>query len=272
MLPVLQEAGQIAKDYRRRADADFAIMIKKDGSKVTGGDLAVHEFLAREIPKITPDIPVASEEDPASHIDYGDHPYWVLDPIDGTNNFINGRASASNDYSILAAIVQNRLPQLGLVYGPESETLYIAMQAGGAYKVDDNNISNPRVLKTRTWEKGDDIIIGTTHYFDTSPYKDFLKQSFERAGFKPIFQKFEPTISRICNVAEGIVDVYATALSSPAGEWDIAAAHVVLNEAGGGVMNLKDLATPVRYGNPAQGMTNIMAVSDMKAAQLALTL
>lgn len=270
MFPILQEAGEIAREYRRRSDADFVIKIKPDGSKVTGGDLAVHEFLAREIPKITPDIPVASEEDPASHFDYGDKAYWVLDPIDGTNNFINGRMTNSNDYAILAAIVQNRVPILGLVYGPQSNTFYMAGENTGALK--QIGQSDGKKFEARQWEAGDIIRIGMNHYLEQSPYKNMLRDAFEKAGYHPQFARFEPTISRICAVAENIADVYAFGLETPAGEWDVASAHVILNESGGGFVPLDDPSRDVTYGNPARGVANVLAVNDPIAMRRILSL
>jgi 3'(2'), 5'-bisphosphate nucleotidase len=301
MVPVLKEAGHIAKEYRRRADGDFEIMIKPDNTKVTGGDLAVHNFLARAIPKITPDIPVASEEDTASLQNFGNKPYWVLDPIDGTNNFINGRKVNSDDYAILAAIVEKGMPRLGLVYGPQSDTLYMAAKGTGAFKIappqehpkaieriTSKLISSvvieslwPRTqkpsvnttqLKTRTWQEGDTIRIGTNHYLDESPYKDMLRKAFEAARYCPKFIKFEPTISRICGVAEGVVDVYAFGLKTPAGEWDVASAHIILDEAGGGFVRLDKPHEAVTYGNPTRGVANVLAVSDPRAMRHVLSL
>ena len=111
LLNTFLEAGKIAKEISRRG---VKITIKTDKSPVTDGDLAVDQLLRDKIAHLTSDIPIISEETVNIEIKNKNKTFWLIDPIDGTKDYIKKR----DEYTLNAALIVNLEPAVGIVYAP----------------------------------------------------------------------------------------------------------------------------------------------------------
>jgi myo-inositol-1(or 4)-monophosphatase len=232
VLPVIRgiahEAGDIAlRFFRSGLSTSARIWSKAGGSPVTEADVAVDTFLKVRLSAVLPAAGWLSEETADDPRRLGRDHVWIVDPIDGTRAFLSG----SHDWSVAIALLKGGRPVLGIVYAPAHETLYAALEGRGA------------------WRDGKRISVSRAPSLD----------GISVAGPKPIVDRLErgaPSIKRppripslalrISRVADGSVD--AGLVTSNARDWDLAAADLILREAGGLLTNLRgDIP---RYNEP----------------------
>ena len=125
-----KKAGiEVAKHYKR---GDYTSEIKEDNSPVTSADIAANDILMAELSRLTPNIPIISEE--VGALPLKDRKawsrYWLLDPIDGTGEFIIG----SGDFAVNVALVENGWPVIGVIHAPDHQLTYYAQKGAGAFK------------------------------------------------------------------------------------------------------------------------------------------
>jgi len=212
--------------------SDFEVKQKSDSTPVTAADMAAHEIIVAGLEKLTPDIPVLSEESTA--IDFGIRSswtrYWLVDPLDGTKEFVKG----NGDFSVNIALIYNHEAILGVIYCPVSETMYIATKDGGAFKsIKDQNLEAICVAKMA---KKNVRIAGSRSHIGPS-CQDFL------GNFRSYQLIRVGSSLKSCLVAEGLADVYPR--FGPTSEWDTAAAQCIVEEAGG--MLVDTTLKPLRY-------------------------
>ena len=118
-LDTFLEAGKIAKKISKQG---VKITIKPDNSPVTDGDIAVDELLRKKISHLTPNIPIISEETVNLEIKNKHKTFWLIDPIDGTKDYI----SKGQEYTLNACLIANLEPALGVVYAPEKKRLFFS--------------------------------------------------------------------------------------------------------------------------------------------------
>ena len=112
LIPTFNEAGELSVNLQR---GGLKITIKEDNSPVTNGDIAVNDIITKKILELTPDIPIISEETVKKDFKNTNKIFWLIDPIDGTKEYISGK----NEYTLNAALVINTVPVLGLVSDPK---------------------------------------------------------------------------------------------------------------------------------------------------------
>lgn len=207
---ILREAGEIALETSRR---EFKRWTKgHDNSPVSEADLAVNDFLKVRLPALAPHAGWLSEEtedDPAAR---ATNTVWIVDPIDGTRAYLAGR----EDWCVSVALVENASPVLAAVYAPVTEEFFFAARGQGATLND----------------SGVHATAGTDF--------DFPRM----AGPKPLVQRLSPTSDeitlyprigslalRLCRVAQGRLD--AAFAGGQSRDWDLAAANLIVQEAGG---------------------------------------
>lgn len=194
---------------------------KADGSPVTQADKAADLLIQQALTELTPDVAILSEEmeqqlTPSQRL--GSSRLWLVDPLDGTRQFIRGDAG----FSVNIALIVNHQPMLGVVYCPVTMVGYSAVSGQGAWR----------------WQAGQRQVIQVAPI--AQPMRVLTGFSATRRGERtraflaalPDYQLIELGSSlKICRIAEGLADVYPRfGLTS---EWDTAAAQVVLTEAGG---------------------------------------
>ncbi len=217
LLDTFLEAGKIAKAFSKRG---VKITMKPDKTPVTDGDLAVDKILREKIKEITPNIPIISEETVDISLKNKNKNFWLIDPIDGTRQYIN----KGDEYTLNAALIINLQPAVGIVYAPEKERLFFSYGKNHAYEI---NKGERKKLNCK--EKKSQEIIGLTNSDITS--KEILD----------IYKKFNVTKTikmssslKFCVLAAGEADIYAA--QARAYEWDIAAGHALLEHSGGKVL------------------------------------
>ncbi len=239
LFSILREAGELAlaeladrkKDIRKKGDADF----------VTATDLAVQDLIHSRLSSLYPDIGFFSEELPeeceGAPAAEGGREYWVLDPIDGTMNFIRGIPC----FSISLALVCGGDTQLGIVHAPATGEMFYAERGAGAF------LGPDRIYVTEESElEGALIAVGTAPYYKPETgecfdiYKKFFLSSLD-------VRRLGSAALDICYVAAGRFDGFYEYMLSI---WDYAAARLILTEAGGKLTNLSNEETKDERKSP----------------------
>lgn len=225
---VAEASAAIMEVYASSHDVEY----KSDESPLTRADRAAHEILAARLGRISPSIPVLSEESETCHdraVRGAWMQLWLVDPLDGTKEFI-GR---NGEFTVNVALVRDHRPVLGVVAAPALGLTYYATEGGGAFRRKDGGPAEP----IRVRPAADPLVVVGSR----SHRGDSLDAVLARLGA----HELRPMGSalKICLVAEGSADFYPRlGLTS---EWDTAAAQAVLETAGGALTRLD--GSPLRY-------------------------
>jgi 3'(2'), 5'-bisphosphate nucleotidase len=199
------------------------VTTKADKSPVTEADLAAHEAIVAGLKRITPDIPVLSEE--SSKIPFAERrrwdSYWLVDPLDGTKEFI----SRNGDFTVNIALIQHCAPVVGVVYIPVERTAYYGSIGVGAFRRNANGVEQPIHVQNRS---SDPVRVVASR----SHRGELLDGYLAKLGAHEIVSRGSSL--KFCLVAEGAADVYPRL--GPTSEWDTGAGHAVLLAAGGHVV------------------------------------
>ena len=231
VIKIILEANEaIMKIY---LNSEYNIQIKEDNTPVTEADLLAHKIITKGLKKLTPEIKIVSEEDKNSlAFDLKDNKnlYWLLDPLDGTKEFIK----RTGEFTCNIALIKNSRPFYGFVSIPTSGHVFHGGKNLGSYKR--LNKFKEYAIKCSIPQNPLRVIMSKSHVNkDTLNYINELKIEYEtvQAGSSLKFIK----------IAEGEADLYPRlGLTS---EWDTAAAHSILEGAGGAVLQLN--GDPVIY-------------------------
>ena len=216
LLDTFIEAGRVAKKICQKG---VQITIKDDKSPVTDGDLAVDEILRKKIKTLTPHIPIISEETVDLNINNKDRTFWLVDPIDGTRDYIKKK----DEYTLNAALIVNLKPVIGIVYAPAKDRLFFSYGKNFAFET-----NNEKTVKINCKKKNINEIIGLENS-GTTP-----NEILEIYNRYKVSQKLRMSSSlKFCILAAGEADIYAA--KARAFEWDIAAGHAILEHAGGSI-------------------------------------
>lgn len=217
---VLVIARLAAREILRIYQSDFAVENKSDNTPLTTADLAADKVIRQELQQLTPEIPILTEESeiPPYSIRQSWHRYWLVDPLDGTREFIK----RNDEFTVNIALIENHRSILGVINAPVLKTDYFAWHAGGAYKkVDKEPVEKIQVRKLKQQQMR---VAGSR-----SHASDKLKDYLTKIGEPELISVGSSLKS--CMVAEGAVDLYPRlGLTS---EWDTAAAQCIVEEAGG---------------------------------------
>lgn len=231
LVKAVLEAGEaILKIYH---SVDFGVETKKDDSPLTLADKAAHNILVSYLNQTS--YPTISEEGEhlSRDIRQAYETYWLIDPLDGTKEFIK----KNDEFTVNVALIHQGKPVSGLVYAPVQKELFIGL-GDKAYKINIEKIDDlklPFKSDQQIWVKSETekkltIVASRSHFSpETKAYIDAL----EEKGFE-IDLVSKGSSLKICLVAEGKADIYPR--FGPTMEWDIAAAHAVLNGAGGSMV------------------------------------
>ena len=221
LLDTFLEAGKTAKEISKKG---VEVTIKNDKSPVTNGDLAVDRILSKKIKYLTPNIPIISEETVDLDNKNIEKDFWLIDPIDGTKDYIAKR----DEYTLNAALIINLKPVLGIIYAPEKDRLFFSYGKNLAFEI---NKGKKSILNCK--KKNKDKIIGLENSGKTpNEVLDIYKKN-EVSEIIRISSSF-----KFCVLAAGEADIYAA--KARASEWDIAAGHAILEHAGGSVTDHKE--------------------------------
>ncbi len=218
---------------------------KSDDSPVTAADLAAHRIIVAGLQSLTPDIPILSEEDVEGltwPVRQSWQSYWLVDPLDGTKEFIN----RTGEFTVNIALIQDHQVAAGVVYLPEKNTLYHAVRDGGAFK---EVAQDTAQLQASSLNLTQPISVVASRRHGTETLERMLTAVQTTLG--DIHKVCMGSSLKICALAEGKADWYPRL--APTSEWDTAAAQIILEEAGGILVDTD--FRPVRY-NTKESLLN----------------
>ncbi|MFM5095605.1 3'(2'),5'-bisphosphate nucleotidase CysQ [Aeromonas rivipollensis] len=230
--PIARAAGDaILAIYRQ----PFAVEYKQDESPLTAADQGAHEVIVQALARLTPDIPVLSEESDAETMQarLGWSRYWLVDPLDGTKEFV----SRNGEFTVNIALIDHGRPVWGLVYAPVLDRLWYGGKEVGAWRVADGK---HEAIQTRPHGDGEAWrVVGSRNHLSQETL-DYL------APFGEIELVSMGSSLKFCIIAEGGAELYPRL--APTCEWDTAAAQAVLEGAGGSVTQLD--GSSLAYNKP----------------------
>ena len=237
IVAIATEAGHRILDVYER---DYAVTNKGDGSPLTDADAAAHTLIGARLARLTPDIPMLSEE--SAHIDYAQrarwNTFWLVDPLDGTKEFIN----RNGEFTVNIALIEHGRPVLGVVYVPVSGAAYLACAGGGAYKQTAAGARKP--IHAARYRGGKATVV-TSRSHRGDKLDTFLARLEAREGAYETASMGSSL--KLCLVAEGAAHVYPRL--GPTSEWDTAAADCIVQAAGGRVTDMGGQA--LAYNKPS---------------------
>lgn len=219
-----REAGKVVLEIYD--SGDFKSFQKDDDSPVTSADYIANDVIMRILQRETPDIPIMSEEtDNSAYAERKNWKrYWLIDPIDGTQEFI----ARSGDFAVNIALIEDNQPILGVIYWPPGETLYSALRGHGAFK--ESPLENKQI-KVRTLDDPAESVVMIAISRRQAREKVMSNMSDHR-----VYQTL-PAGScslKACFIAEGKADVFLRI--GITGEWDTGASQCIVVEAGGKIL------------------------------------
>lgn len=212
----------------------FNIDEKSDQSPVTQADLKVNQFLIAQLAQITPDIPVLSEEsDYSARHDWDT--CWMLDPLDGTKEFIHQR----DEFTINLSLIQNHQTIFSMIAVPCEQLMYLGYLTELPYKY---------AFESKSWERyckykdndSDAIQIGLSHSSKNIKYQQYIDYIEQET---PVIRREAGSAYKFCMMLEGEIDIYPR--FHPTSEWDTSAGQGLLESIGGGLVSLD--AVPFTY-------------------------
>lgn len=245
------DAGEITLKYYDGLE-DMQVATKPDNSPVTLADRETEGFIQMSLEQITPDIPMVGEEGvalgKAPKIAADQEYFWLVDPIDGTKEFIDG----GTDFTVNIGLIKNGVPILGVIYAPVLGELYSGHGPGTARRYVEETKTDKEISVRPPPKMGLRVMASKSHG-DTTKRDKFL-ESF----------KIEKVIKRgstmkAAAIASGKADIYAR--FGPTGQWDTAAADAVLRAAGGSITDLNGKALVYGGSDPTWPNPDFVACS-----------
>jgi len=229
LIDTFNKASQVALDLR---EIGLKKEIKSDNTPVTNGDIEVNKILTKKISEITPNIFIVSEENASHKNDKDLKNFWLIDPIDGTRDYMGGR----DEFTLNAALIINKKPVIGIITVPAKKRFFYSYGMSNSYElINDQEIN--LINKKKNYEE-----------LKAVSYSDELKTEIAEVHKKYNIishQKMKSSL-KFCVIAAGEFDLYAA--EPRACEWDIAAGHAILEHAGGKITDFDN--NEILYGKP----------------------
>ena len=232
LLDVCNVSIEAGKEILNFYNNDIEVTHKEDLSPLTKADLASNKIILESLTKLNSNIPILSEE---SLVDWSIRKnwkkYWLVDPLDGTKEFIK----KNGEFTVNIALIEDNNPILGVVYVPAKSLLYLAEKNKGSFKTNTKN-------KLENFEGIQKIIVSSktnrprvigSRSHSNATFDNWVKEKFPNADIVQAGSSL-----KFCLIAEGEADIYPR--FGPTSEWDIAAGHMIVNEAGGKIRTFQN--------------------------------
>ena len=214
--------------------AGFEVETKSDQSPVTVCDRAAEAIILAALARAAPGVPVIAEEEVAAgRIPAHGDTYFLVDPLDGTKEFVRG----GDDYTVNIGLIVGGTPRVGVVFQPATGRLHLGLVGAGAWLEEEGA---RRSIATRPLGAAREAVASKSHFNQATA--DYLEQAIGACEHVSVGSSL-----KFCIVAEGRADIYPRL--SPTSEWDTAAGHAVLLAAGGRVDGVD--GAPLAYGKTA---------------------
>ncbi len=228
---LIETFNYAGKESIRLYSEGLKIEIKEDKSPVSNGDLKVNDLLQKKISELTPNINIVSEETIDLNVKNTSKVFWLIDPIDGTKEYIAGK----EEYTLNAALIINTVPVLGLVGVPKKNRLFYTYAPGESYLIENDNVKKINCKKLQPKGK----VVAVSSVIKPS---DIILNKLKEYKVNSIVKM--ASSYKFCVIATGEYDIYAA--RERAHEWDYAAGHAVAKNAGAIITTLDE--QPFLYG------------------------
>ena len=208
-------SGNVSLDLRNKG---LKKKIKSDNTPVTNGDIQVNDLLTKKITDLTPNIKIISEENLINKENKNLKDFWLIDPIDGTYDYINGK----DEFTINAALILNKKPVAGIINAPDKNRLFYSFGLSNSFE-----LSNKSKTELTCKKKSKNNEINAVAYSNNP--KPEIAAIYKKYNITN-FTRMKSSL-KFCVIASGEFDFYAA--EPRACEWDIAAGHAILEHAGG---------------------------------------
>ena len=214
VMDAIIRAGEKIQDIY---NTDFEVNIKDDDSPITKADLESNKIL-RSVLEIS-GIPILSEEDVDDKTRLGSEKVWIVDPLDGTSDFVN----RTGEFTIMVGLVQNHIPVMGLIYWPINQKLYYAEKGMGAFCYNSGIWDKISVRENR--DLVNCLALVSRHHLS-----DKEKQMLDHLGITNTTSIGSSL--KVTQISSGMADVYLTTTNKMK-QWDTCASNCLVSEAGG---------------------------------------
>lgn len=230
LVTISVKAGQRILEYYTD---DISVEMKGDNSPLTKADLAAHHYIVDELYKLTPDIPIISEESGVPEYDERKNwqKYWLVDPLDGTKEFIK----RNGEFTVNIALIEKNIPVLGVVHIPATGVTFVGSKSKGTWKIDTNGMKNTLTTVEPDLSKPLRVVCSRSHG-SSNLESDLLNLGITVGEKVPAGSSL-----KFCLVAEDKADVYPR--MGPTMEWDTAAGDAVFRYTG----KVKPRYSPLQY-------------------------
>ena len=225
IVAIAQRAGEA---ILKVIQGDLDVRAKADASPITAADEAADAIIVAALKELTPDIPVVTEERTDS---WGlragpDEPFWLVDPLDGTRELVAGR----DEYTVNIALIEDRVPVLGVVHTPAAGETHFGWGRGQAFRQREGKPDE--AISVRRPPAGSLIAVASRSHRDAETDAFLREHGISETRAIGSSLKF-------CLIAEGKAHIYPRL--GPTMEWDIAAGHIIAEEAGAKVLSWPEL-------------------------------
>ena len=228
LINTFNDAGRVSIELYKKG---LHIEVKEDKSPVSNGDLKVNEIITNKIKALTPNVPIVSEETVDLNKKNKAKIFWLIDPIDGTKEYIAGK----DEYTLNAALVINTVPVLGVVGVPKKNRLFYTYGLGESYLIENGKTRKINCKKQQP--KGEIVALSSV----IKP-SDIILNKLKEFNVTSIVKM--ASSYKFCVIATGEYDIYAA--KERANEWDYAAGHAIAQNAGAIIKTLDE--KPFLYG------------------------
>ena len=232
------KAGEISLELRKKG---LIKEIKPDNTPVTNGDIEVNNILTRKIKDITPSVTIISEETSVNKLKENLKTFWLIDPIDGTSEYINNK----DEFTLNAALIIDNKPEIGVINAPAKNRLFYAYGPGLSFEL--KNKKEIQLNCKKLTNQGE--VKAVSYSNNLKPEILELHNKFKVTEYN----KMKSSL-KFCVIAAGEYDLYVA--EPRASEWDIAAGHAILKNAGGEIYDFDE--NEILYGKKDFKNTSII--------------
>ena len=227
LVHIAREAGKrILAVYHQD---DLGVQTKSDTTPVTNADLAANAVIVDGLNSLSIKYPLLSEE--SAHPPWQERRswqrYWLIDPLDGTKEFIN----RNGEFSVNIALIENNYPLLGIVHIPTTDTTYWGGISFGAWKQDKDGVA--QTIQPREFAPEKQVIVLGSRSYGTTEARNYLNSL--KAIYPGLTSRNVGSALKSCLIAEGLADIYPRL--GPTSEWDTGAVQGIVEGAGGLFLN-----------------------------------
>ena len=222
------KAGEISLELRKKG---LIKEIKPDNTPVTNGDIEINNILTKKIKDITPGVTIISEETSVNKLKENLKTFWLIDPIDGTSEYINNK----DEFTLNAALIIDNKPEIGVINTPAKDRLFYAYGPGLSFEL--KNKKEIQLNCKKLTNQGE--VKAVSYSNNLKPEILEIHNKFKVTEYN----KMKSSL-KFCVIATGEYDLYVA--EARASEWDIAAGHAILKNAGGEISDFN--GNEILYG------------------------